>query len=118
MSGVAYSVTQAFVSHIKRLGHRCSSRVPKSTEGTFVTVERTGGPSASCVDHPVIAIQTWADTESDAEALANDLRISLLYEGKPKGVRSISVNSGPYAFFDNNTGKPRYQLVLSATCKI
>ena len=44
--------------------------------GAFCVVERTGGELAWPHDSPEISFQLWADSESDAEELANMLAIA------------------------------------------
>ncbi|MBQ9020852.1 MAG: hypothetical protein IJ113_02395 [Eggerthellaceae bacterium] len=84
----------------------------------FVTIERTGGAVADMVDHPTIAVQTWAPTDARAEEMANAIRLELLSSSKPFGVHHVTVNSGPYPFWDEETRCPRYQLVLDITSQL
>lgn len=114
----AFSVTQALVEHLKSMGYAASSRVPRKKPAEFVTVERVGGGTASKVDHPSMAIQTWADSDARAEEMGNAVKVALLVTPPPAGVHSIRVETGPYQFYDENTGKARYQLVLNVTCQL
>jgi len=106
-----YSITEQFVKWLSAKGYAASTYPPK-TGDEFVTVERTGGTVVDMVDHPSMAIQTWAETEARAEEMAIAIRDSLLLEGLPYGVHHVDVNSGPYPFWDDSTGKPRYQIAL------
>lgn len=115
---MAFSVTEALIGHINGMGYRASSRAPRDAGGPFVTVERTGGGVADMLDHPIMAVQAWAQSEDAAEEMANALRYRLVTEPPPSGIRSIRVNSGPYQFYDEFTRMPRYQLVLDVTCGI
>lgn len=112
-----YSVTEEFVKWINGLSYTASTYPPASGD-KFVTVERTGGYVADLVDHPTIAIQTWAQTETDAEEMALEIRNEALLSTVPFGVNHIAVNSGPYPFWDEDTRLPRYQLVLDVTCNL
>lgn len=112
-----YSITEEFVRWLRELGFAASTYPPKS--GTeFVTVERTGGNVVDLVDHPSIAVQTWAQTEPRAEEMANIIRNAALTSTKPVGVYSIAVNAGAYPFWDESTRLPRYQIVFDTTCQL
>ena len=111
-----YSVTEAFVSWLSSLGYGAST-YPPETGTEFGTVERTGGGVEDMVDHPLIAIQAWAQTEAEAEEMANAIRYAAL-TARPEGVASIRVNAGPYPFWDESTRLPRYQLVLDCSCQL
>ena len=106
-----YSVTEQFVKWLSYNGYAASTYPPRVGD-EFVTVERTGGNVVDMVDHPEIAIQTWALTEARAEEMAIAIRDALLLGGKPHGVHGVAVDSGPYPFWDESTGRPRYQIAL------
>lgn len=112
-----YSVTEEFVRWLNGLDYAASTYPPASGD-SFVTVERTGGYVADLVDHPTVAIQTWAQTEADAEEMALEIRNEALLYSVPDGVHHIGVNAGPYPFWDESTRLPRYQLVLDVTCNL
>ena len=113
-----FSVTEALINHVLALGYSASSRAPKKHPALFVTIERTGGGVVGFVDHPVFALQVWAQTEDAAEAAANALRNELLTTPPPVGIHSMKVSSGPYPFFDEATGSARYQMVLDIACQL
>lgn len=110
-----YSATEAFVAWLSNAGYQASTYPKANPQAEFVTVERTGGGTESMVDHPTMAIQTWAQTEARAEAMAVEIRNSLMCSSRPRGITKVNVNSGPYPFWDESTGCPRYQLVLECT---
>jgi len=112
-----YSVTEEFVSWLNALGYRASTYPPKSGD-EFVTVERTGGAVVDMVDHPMMAVQTWAKTEPRAEEMANEIRLAATTGELPRGVHRIAVNSGPYSFWDESTRLPRYQVAFDVTCQV
>jgi len=112
-----YSVTEEFVKWLAGLNYAAST-YPPASGSQFVTVERTGGYVADLVDHPTIAIQTWAQTEAEAEQMALAIRNEALLSTVPAGVNRIGVNAGPYPFWDEETRLPRYQLVLDVTCNL
>lgn len=113
-----YSVLESTVAWLSGLGYRASTTVPASPPGEFVTVERTGGAVEHMVDHPMLALQAWAGTEARAEELANGLRDAVLFGGRPRGVHSMRVSQGPYRFYDEDTRRPRYQLVVQAAAQV
>ena len=110
-----YSVEQSFVEWLADKGYAASTYPPK--DGTeFVTVERTSGGVVDMIDHPTVAIQTWARTAPRAEEMALAIRNALFYS-RPAGVAHIQVD-GLYPFWDENTRLPRYQLVLDCTAQL
>lgn len=116
-----YSVTEQAVAWLQGLGYRASTRVPKGAPrnpSEFVTVERVEGYVADMVDHSSLAVQAWAASEARAEEMANAIRFAALSAERPKGVHRLTVESGPYAFFDNETLCPRYQVVLGAVSQL
>lgn len=113
-----YSITEQFVTWLSSLGYQASTYPPADAPDEFVTVSREGGGVEDMVDHPLVAVQTWAKTEARAEEMGNAIRNEALTSSTPEGVHRIAVNSGPYAFWDSYTGGPRYQLVLDVTCQL
>lgn len=113
-----YSVTEEFVVWLSAEGYAASTYPKADAPAEFVTVERTGGGTADMVDHPTVAIQTWASTEARAEEMAVSIRNALMCSSRPHGVMKVNVNSGPYPFWDEDTRCPRYQLVLDCTAQL
>lgn len=110
-----YSVEESFVDWLTDKGYAASTYPPK--EGTeFVTVERTSGGVEDMLDHPTVAIQTWAATPARAEEMALSIR-NALFASRPYGVAHIAVD-GLYPFWDEETRLPRYQLVLDCTAQL
>lgn len=112
-----YSITEELVKWLDSLGYEASTYPPK-TGDEFVTVERTGGGVVDMVDHPIMAVQTWAKAETRAEEMANEIRLAALAGALPYGVHRMAVNAGPYPFWDESTGLPRYQVVFDVTCQL
>lgn len=112
-----YSITEAFVEWLADAGYSASTYPPDGV-AEFVTVQRTGGNVADMVDHPMMAVQTWAQTEPRAEEMATAIRNLALTGARPEGVAGIRVNSGPYPFWDESTRLPRYQLYLECAAQI
>lgn len=113
-----FSVTEAMVSWLSDMGYSASTRVPKSPPDGFVTVERVGGWVSSYVDRASIAVQAWAQTDAEAEALANSVRLDVLTSAPPAGIHSVRVERGPYQFFDPESRRARYQTVLAVSCQL
>ena len=112
-----FSITEALVSWITSLGYATSTYPPK-TGSEFVTIERTGGYASDLVDHPMVAIQTWAQTEERAEEMANNIMYAVLTSPRPDGVASMRVDAGPYPWWDESTKLPRYQLVIECAAQL
>lgn len=110
-----YSVEQSFVEWLTAKGYAAST-YPPETGSEFVTIERTSGGVQDLIDHPTVAIQTWAQSPTRAEEMALTIRNALFYE-RPDGVLNIAVD-GLYPFWDESTRLPRYQLVLNCTAQL
>ena len=113
-----YSVEEAVRNWLLAMGYEAHVRVPKNRPQRFVTVERTGGGVENMVDYPLIAVQTWAQTQAEAEEDANAIRMVAMVGELPEGVHSMRVNSGPYKFYDEESAQPRYQVVFDVACQI
>ena len=113
-----FSVTEAMVSWLESLGYDAFSRVPGDMPNEFVTVEREGGRDRDLVDHALMAVQCWALTEDAAESLARAVRLALVMGETPAGIHGVTTNAGPYPFYDPETRRPRYQLVLEVACRV
>ena len=109
-----YSITKQFLTWLTSQGYTVHTYPPK-TGNEFVTIERTGGYVENKIDHPEIAIQTWAQSEARAEEMALNIRNALLLGSLPDGVYRVDVNAGPYPFYDEDTRLPRYQIVFDCT---
>ena len=117
MSNV-YSIEEAVRNWLVDMGYDAYVRVPKDRPQRFVTVSREGGGVEDMVDHPVIAVQTWAQTQAEAEQDASTIRTVALFGVLPDGVHSMSVNSGPYKFYDEESMQPRYQVAFDVACQL
>lgn len=109
-----YSPTEQLLIWLEKLGYAAFMYPPKDAPSEFVTVERTGGGMADVVDHPTMAIQTWAQTAERAERMAIEIRNATL-TSRPYGYAAMSVNAGAYPFYDDDTRCPRFQTVYECT---
>lgn len=99
------------------LGIPCSSTVPRSCPESFATVERTGGGYSRGKDEPNLAVQVWAETETEAYTLALVAREVLINMRETcPNVCSCSVG-GIYAFPDPDSKAARYQLDFYAVTR-
>lgn len=87
------------------------AEVPERRPERFLTVERTGGAGDFRVDRPTVAVQAWAPTLAEAEALMRDADRAIqarLADGRPvTSCRRIGLARFPAE------GSPRYQAVCS-----
>ena len=113
-----YSIEEAVHDWLVDMGYAAYVRVPKDRPQKFVTVERTGGGVADMVDYPMVAIQTWAQTQAEAQEDASASRMVALVGELPEGVHSMRVNAGPYKFYDEDSMQPRYQVVFNVACQL
>ena len=101
----------------KGLGVPSSSIVPAKRPKRFTTVERTGGGYSRGKDSPNLAVQVWAETETEAYTLALMAREVLINMRETcPNVCSCSVG-GIYAFPDPDSGSSRYQLDFYAVTR-
>lgn len=113
-----YSIEEAVRNWLVDMGYAAYVRVPKDRPQRFVTVERTGGGVENMVDYPLVAVQTWAKTQAEAEEDAAAIRMVALVGNLPEGVHSMRVNAGPYKFYDEDSMQPRYQVVFDVACQL
>jgi len=113
-----YSIEEAVRNWLVGMGYNAYVRVPKNRPQRFVTVERTGGGVENMVDYPLVAVQTWAQTQAEAEEDAAAIRMVALVGNLPEGVHSMRVNAGPYKFYDEDSMQPRYQVVFDVACQL
>lgn len=113
-----YSIEEAVRNWLVDMGYAAYVRVPKDRPQRFVTVERTGGGVENMVDYPLVAVQTWAQTQAEAEEDASAIRMVALVGNLPEGVHSMRVNSGPYKFYDEESMQPRYQVLFNVACQL
>lgn len=114
----AYSIEQTVMEWLESLGYDAYINVPKNRPQRFATVERTGGEVMDLVDHPTVAVQSWAQSAADAESDACAIRLAAMTGTLPNGVHSMRVNSGPYKFYDEESMQPRYQTLYDVVCQI
>lgn len=99
-------------------GAEVSATVPEPRPECLVTVERTGGAVGNQLDHPTLAVQSWAPTNLSASALSR--RVDALMRQAPDliagvfGVEANTVQRWP----DPEAGHPRYQGVYTLTTGI
>lgn len=97
-----------------RLGVPATMTVPSSRPGSFVTVQRTGGPRANLVtDGAQITVDSWAASPADAQDLAQRARAHLhaavgqMVDGTP--LYRVVEYSGPAWMPDPESAHARYR---------
>lgn len=115
---MSFDVIAATCAALKKgLGIPASSTVPEKRPARFATVERTGGGYSRGKDEPNLAVQVWAETETEAYTLALMAREVLINMRETcPSVCSCSVG-GIYSFFDPESRTPRYQLDFYAVTR-
>ena len=88
---------------------RAYGDVPEKRPDRFITVERVGGVRGLHMDHPLLAVQAWAQAMILADQLAALFTSVLPLE---KSVASSTVSS-LYNFPDPLSRAARYQLTLN-----
>lgn len=93
-------------------------KVPEVRPARFVTIVRGGGPRASLVvDRPTLMVEAWAETDADAEDLAQQSRALLhAMRGLTHGgtaIYRIDEFSGPATLPDPDSGQARSVFTLS-----
>lgn len=93
------------------------AEVPNKAPEVFVTVERTGGGAEmyGAIDHPTLAVQSWAKTQLDAYDLAaqvDGLMLAMPFD--ETNVFDCERNS-LYNFPDPDSRQSRYQGVYELT---
>ena len=115
---MSFDVIAATCAALKKgLGIPASSTVPEKRPARFATVERTGGGYSRGKDEPNLAVQVWAETETEAYTLSLMAREVLINMRETcPSVCSCSVG-GIYSFFDPESRTPRYQLDFYAVTR-
>ncbi len=90
--------------------------VPDERPARFGTFERTGGGIESgVVDRPMVALQTWAPTKAEAEAMADATARAVRGLAGRGGIRHAAVESA-FSFPDDKGRCGRYQVVARFAC--
>jgi hypothetical protein len=108
--------TGKLIAYLTSAGLRVpiSGQVPAQRPPRFITVERVGGERTHLWDHPLLAVQVWAQTQADAVALADRVAALLMDWQMQPYVASADVQS-VYAFPDPDSRVARFQITVSAT---
>lgn len=99
-------------SYLRENGIPAEVFVPRPRPDMFVSIERTGGNLSNVVlDHPMIVIQSWAQSRYEASELAYrvDHLMGSISDNDPH-ICDCKRNS-LYAFPDPESEQPRYQAV-------
>lgn len=90
-----------------------STNVPSPRPPRFVTVERTGGGKGRFQDSPTVAVQCWAQSRHEAEALADAVAMALqMMRATVPEAKRVDIG-GVYNFPDPDSEHARFQIVAS-----
>lgn len=108
-------IVSAVVAHLIACGIDAYGDVPNPRPERFCFVERIGGGiDERVLDAPTLAVQAWAQSWADAQALMDDATSALL--DMPDGAGCTSMDVSTVARFPDQSGQPRMQAVVYATC--
>lgn len=97
-----------------RLPVPVSGDVPSPVPSSFVTVEKTGAGSANKINSATVAIQSWAESRSDAALLCAEVEAIMGGIAAEPEISRCALDTS-YNFTDLTRKKPRYQAVFSIT---
>ncbi|AJE06534.1 hypothetical protein BBMN23_1562 [Bifidobacterium adolescentis] len=99
---------------IKAAGLAAYGDVPESRPTRFITVERVGGSSGRIIDRPLIAVQIYASTRSEAMKLAETTRMALMRLTDPTNLTGLAeiaaVDISGVTNYPLDETTPRYQI--------
>lgn len=113
-----YSIEASVVAWVQSLGYACGQLMQRDRRGMFVTIERVGGGVSEFNQSASIAMQVWAESNAEAEAVSGAIVLRMLTEQPPAGIHSVEVDTGPYFYADLETDRPRYQTVLDVYAQL
>ena len=97
-----------------RLSVPVSGDVPSPVSPSFVTVEKTGAGSVNKINSATVAIQSWAESRSDAALLCAEVEAIMGGIVAEPEISRCALDTS-YNFTDLIRKKPRYQAVFSIT---
>lgn len=105
---------RACVDHLNASGVGATAYydVPADRPGSFVVVERTGGPlGEGLTSRPMLDVQCWAPTRREAALLASSVEAAMA--AMPDEVSSVAHVSVTSTFRDRDleSGAPRFHVV-------
>ena len=100
---------------VGQTGARAYGDVPEKRPDRFITVERVGGVRGLHMDHPMLAVQAWAGSRSQAMILADQLATLFTTVLPLENTVAESKVSSLYNFPDPLSRAARYQLTLNLT---
>lgn len=92
------------------LGLSASLSVHNPRPDRFITVERTGGAVGRFQDHPTVAVQTWAQSRTEASQLSGQVADVLRSFRFQPHIFNVNIQSN-YNNPDPDSGQARYQIV-------
>ena len=110
---------RACVDHLNAsgVGAKAYYDVPADRPGSFVVVERTGGPRGEGrTSRPMLDLQCWAPTRREASLLASSVEAAMAaMPDEASSVAHVSVTS-TFRDRDLESGLPRFHVVCELYC--
>lgn len=106
------NIEAVICSYLKENGIDAKVFIPRPRPESFVSIERTGGNLSDVVlDHPMVVIQSWAQSRYEASELA--YRVDHLMQQITQTDAHICDcrRNSLYSFPDPSSEQPRYQAV-------
>lgn len=111
------NVEQTIIQGLRAAGFDAYADAPNPMPSSFVTVERTGGPTRDMVDRSVLAVQCWDGGRKAAADMADAVRAALIAMTGTSGLGAVTVDS-IYNWPDAQSRKARYQLTVTAVAHV
>lgn len=106
-----------WLNSVKVSGLTAYADIPPKRPARFITVERVGGPTGLVVDRPLVSVQVWDASRTEASDAAVAVRDALLqFVADSRDVGGLDVQSlinNP----DPDSGQARYQITVAFVTK-
>lgn len=108
------NLTVAYLNGLLPDGITASTDTPAERPERFVTVERVGGSETRHIARPMLAVQSWARSTTDAGGL--DMLVRRLLELMPLRVPEVALVTVESTVNDPlDDAHPRYQTTITLT---
>lgn len=91
-----------------------SGDIPSPMPERFVTIEKTGSRSENQLYHPVIAVQSWAESRMEAARLNEQVKLAMVTSIRSPRISRCNLDTD-YNFPELELKRPRYQAVFDIT---
>ena len=108
-------IEQSLIEHLEAcLVVSAYAEQPGTVDGRYIVLERTGGTARCGIRHATIAVQSYADSMTDAAQLCNEVIEAMERLTEYNDVSACSLTNY-YNFTDTSQRKYRYQAVFEIT---